>query len=169
MKLLVMSDTHGDAEIIQVVKERHPGVDVVIHCGDSELDYQHPYLEGVKRVRGNCDRDSRFPEELQFEIENKKVYVTHGHLLNVKSTTMNLFYRAKEVEADAVLFGHSHLLGAELIDNILFVNPGSLLKPRGIDEKSYAVLEYNDSIWKVTAYTDQGEEIFQKEYPLEEL
>ncbi|QBK26445.1 metallophosphoesterase [Ureibacillus thermophilus] len=167
MKLLVMSDTHGDAEIIQTVKNRHPEVDVVIHCGDSELDYKHPYFEGVKRVRGNCDRDKRFPEEELFEVEGKKIYVTHGHLYNVKSTTMNLFYRAKEVEADAVFFGHSHVLGAELVENTMFVNPGSLLKPRGLDKKSYAVIEFKDNLWKFTAYTDNGEEIAQKEFRLE--
>jgi len=167
MKILVMSDTHGDAEIIQTVKSRHPEADVVIHCGDSELDYDHPYLEGIKRVRGNCDRDKRFPDEELFEVEGKKIFVTHGHLFNVKSTVMNLFYRAKEVEADAVFFGHSHVLGAELVDNALFVNPGSLLKPRGMDKKSYAVVDCKENVWRVTAYTDQGEEIFQQEFQLE--
>ncbi|WP_342462807.1 metallophosphoesterase [Ureibacillus sp. FSL K6-8385] len=164
MRILVMSDTHGDAEIIRKVRNRHPEADTVIHCGDSELDYEHPYLEGAKRVRGNCDRDKRFPNEELFEAEGKKILVTHGHLFNVKSTTLNLFYRAKEVEADAVFFGHSHLLGAELIDDILFVNPGSLLKPRGIDQKSYVLVDFLEEIWKVTAYTDQGEEIFQTEF-----
>lgn len=168
MRVLVMSDTHGDAEIIQKVRNRHPEVDVVIHCGDSELDFNHPYLEGVERVRGNCDRDRRFPEEALFEINGKKLFVTHGHLFNVKSTTLNLFYRAKEVEADAVFFGHSHVLGAELEDNILFVNPGSLLKPRGSNYKSYAVVDFHDEGWKVTAYTDQGEVLFQKDFRLNE-
>lgn len=167
MKLLVMSDTHGDAEIIKVVRARHQDVDRVIHCGDSELDFEHPYLDSVKRVRGNCDRDKGFPEEEFIEIEGKKIFVTHGHLFNVKSTTMNLFYRAKEVGADAVFFGHSHVLGAELVDNIFFLNPGSLLKPRGLDEKSYAIVEFVEGAWKVTAFSDKGEEIFQKEFPLE--
>lgn len=162
-----MSDTHGDAEIIKIVRKRHQDVDCVIHCGDSELDFEHPYLDGVKRVRGNCDRDSRFPEEEQFEIAGKKIFVAHGHLFNVKSTTMNLFYRAKEVEADAVFFGHSHVLGVELVDNILFLNPGSLLKPRGLDEKSYAIVEFVEDTWKVIAFSDQGEEIFQKDFVLE--
>lgn len=167
MKMIVMSDTHGDAEIIKVVRDRHLEVDWVIHCGDSELDFDHPYLEGVKRVRGNCDRDNRFPEEERFDIEGKSIFVAHGHLFNVKSTTMNLFYRAKEVSADAVFFGHSHVLGAELIDNILFLNPGSLLKPRGLDEKSYALVEFDEGSWKITAFSDQGEVIFQKAFPLE--
>ncbi len=168
MKLLVMSDTHGDAEVIKRVREANSNVDAIIHCGDSELAFDHPYLEGVWKVRGNCDRDDRFPDEELFEIEGMKVFVAHGHLLNVKSTIMNLLYHSKEVEANVAFFGHSHVLGAELVDNILFVNPGSLLKPRGIAKKSYVVVEWLDHAWNVTAYTDAGEEIFTNTYELTE-
>ncbi|MDN4493598.1 metallophosphoesterase [Ureibacillus aquaedulcis] len=168
MKLLVMSDTHGDAEVIKRVREANKNVEAIIHCGDSELAFDHPYLEGVRKVRGNCDEDDRFPNEDLFEVEGLKVFVAHGHLLNVKTTIMNLLYRAKEVEAKAAFFGHSHVLGAELVDNMLFVNPGSLLKPRGIAEKSYAVVEFTNHKWKVTAYTDKGVEIFTNTYELTE-
>ncbi len=166
MKLLVMSDTHGDAEVIKRVRERHMDVDAVIHCGDSELPFDHEYLEGAKRVRGNCDRDTRYPEEELFDVSGKKIFVAHGHLFNVKSTTMNLFYRAKELEADAVFFGHSHVLGCELLDNVLFVNPGSLLKPKGIDDKSYTIVEFVNDEWIVSGYTDEGKEIFSKRFTL---
>jgi len=168
VKLLVMSDTHGDAEVIQRVREANQDVDAVIHCGDSELAFDHPNLEEVWKVRGNCDRDERFPDEQLFEMEGIKVFVAHGHLLNVKSTIMNLIYRSKEVEANIAFFGHSHVLGAELVDNILFVNPGSLLKPRVIADKSYAVVEWVNGAWKVTAYTDNSVEIFSKTYELTE-
>ncbi|MFY3791655.1 metallophosphoesterase [Ureibacillus sp. MALMAid1270] len=166
MKLLVMSDTHGNAEVIKQVSERHKDVDTVIHCGDSELAFDHEYLENTKRVRGNCDRDSRFPNEELFSLSGKKIFVTHGHLFNVKSSTMNLFYRAKEVEADAVFFGHSHVLGCELLDNVLFVNPGSLLIPRGNNDKSYTIVEFVNDEWYVTAYTAERNEIFKKRFQL---
>ena len=65
-------------------------------------------------VRGNCDIDDRFPLEELFPIEDAKVFVVHGHKYNVKSTLMPLFYRAQEVQASVVCFGHSHLLGAEM-------------------------------------------------------
>lgn len=168
MRVLVMSDTHGDAVVIQQVRANHPDVDAVIHCGDSELPFDHPNLEGTKRVRGNCDRDERYPNDELFEVKGVKIFVTHGHLFNVKSTTMNLFYRAKEVGADVVFFGHSHVLGTELVDNTLFVNPGSLLKPRGIDDKSYAVVEFTNGIWNVRAYTNEGKELFSKNFHLSE-
>ena len=168
MKLLVMSDTHGDAEVIKNVCEANPHVDIVIHCGDSELPYDHPYLEGIIKVRGNCDHDDRFPLEEIFTIHEKNIFTAHGHLLNVKSNLMNLMYRAAEVSADVVFFGHSHLLGSELVENVLFVNPGSLLKPRGIKEKSYVIVTFESNIWTVTAYTNQGIEIYNKSYSLED-
>ena len=80
-------------------------------------------------------------EEQILEAENRIIYVTHGHLYNVKSTLMPLSYRAQEVNASIVCFGHSHLLGAEKIGNTLFLNPGSLTVPRGRKEKSFIVVE----------------------------
>lgn len=156
MQLLVMSDTHGDAEIIKVVRERHEDVDAIIHCGDSELPFDHPYLEGIKRVRGNCDHDARYLDEELFNVDSTIIFVAHGHLYNVKSTMMNLLYRAKEVGANVAFFGHSHVLGMELIDDILFVNPGSLLKPKGMDKKSYVIVEHIEGTWSVNAYSDMG-------------
>lgn len=166
MKLLVMSDTHRDAKVINRVRERHKDVDAVIHCGDSELPFDHEYLDGAKRVRGNCDQDIRYPEEELFTISGKRIFVTHGHLFNVKSTTMNLYYRAKELEADAVFFGHSHVLGCELLDNVLYVNPGSLLKPRGINDKSYTVVEFVDDEWNVKGLSSEGIELFSQKLKL---
>ncbi|WP_431027418.1 metallophosphoesterase [Lysinibacillus sp. LZ02] len=158
MKLLVMSDTHGDAEVIKKVRDYHPQVDAVVHCGDSELPYDHAYLEGVERVRGNCDRtDDRFPNEKVFELGETTVFVTHGHLFNVKSSILSLMYRAKEVGANICCFGHSHLLGAEMVDDILFINPGSLLKPRGRAEKSYVIVTIVDHSYTVQCFTDDSE------------
>ncbi len=155
MKLLIMSDTHGDAEVIRQVRDFHTDVEINIHCGDSELPYDHPYLDGVYKVRGNCDRlDDRFPTEQIFQLNDKKVFVTHGHLFNVKSSLLSLTYRAKELGATICCFGHSHLLGAELIDDILFINPGSLLKPRGRKEKTYIVVEMKEHAYYVNCYTN---------------
>lgn len=58
---------------------------------------------------------------------------------------MNLRYRAEEVGANVVCFGHSHIAGAELIDNMLFINPGSIILPRLRKEKTYAILEVDEA------------------------
>jgi len=155
MKLLVLSDTHRDTETMEQVIQHCQDVDAVIHCGDSELDAA--YFEGtsIHIVRGNCDFDELFEDEALFDLANNKVLVVHGHKHNVKSTLMPLNYRAQEVQASIVCFGHSHLLGAELQNGILFVNPGSLHKPRGRKEKSYAIIQKLENAWSVLFYTDE--------------
>ena len=61
--------------------------------------------------------------------------VTHGHLFNVKSGLMKLRYKALEQNANIVCFGHSHILGIEKVDDILFINPGSIRFPREGEKK----------------------------------
>lgn len=168
MQILVMSDTHSDANVIEQVKKYYPNMDAIIHCGDSELNMSHPSLSGMTVVRGNCDRDKSFPEESIVEVDGVKVYVTHGHLYNVKTSVLNLLYRGKEIGADIVLFGHSHVLGAEQIEDTLFVNPGSLLLPRGRKEKSFAIIERDEVQWSVTFYTDGNSKLSSHVFPLAE-
>ena len=168
MRIVVMSDTHGETNSIDQVRHAVSTVDAVFHCGDSELDKQHESLQDAFVVGGNCDWDSSFPAEVFTEVNGVKVLMTHGHLWQVKSTMMPLSYRAQEVGADVVLFGHSHLLGAELIDGILFVNPGSLELPRGRKEKSYAIIEKLPSEWVVTFFSNKHKELEQKKFSFTE-
>lgn len=157
MKLLIMSDTHGDSAVIEQVKEYVQDADIIVHCGDSELDYHHPFLQGIQRVRGNCDRQSAFPEEITEKLASgDTLFVTHGHLFNVKSTLMPLTYRAEELGATICCFGHSHVLGVEKIGNTLFINPGSLKKPRGRADKSFVVLTIHDAEYDVVCYNEQN-------------
>lgn len=156
MQILVMSDTHGDSDVIEKVRGFYPKVDTFIHCGDSELPFSHKALDGMKKVRGNCDIDQAFPDEAVFDIEDVTVFLTHGHLYNVKTSILSLSYRAKEVDAQIVCFGHSHILAAEMIEDVLFLNPGSLLKPRGRKEKSFALVEIEDTYFEVKFFTDEN-------------
>lgn len=159
MQVLVMSDTHGDSRVIEKVRGFYPNIDAMIHCGDSELAFSHTALEGMQKVRGNCDAESAFPNEAVFDVDNVIFFVTHGHLFNVKSSILSLSYRAKEVGAQIACFGHSHILGAEMIDDVLYLNPGSLLKPRGRKEKSFAIIETSDDRFQVHFLTDDNDRI----------
>lgn len=154
MKLLVMSDTHKDIstmeEVIRLYVEQ---VDAIIHCGDSELEASYFDDKPVSVVKGNCDYDQGFPEEKIISLEDQTILIAHGHLYQVKSTILPLNYRAQEVGATVVCFGHSHLLGAELQNGILFVNPGSLHQPRGRKEKSYSIIEKQKDCWQVLFFS----------------
>ena len=61
---------------------------------------------------------------------DKKIFITHGDLYGVKDGMTNIYYKGKEVEADIVLFGHSHIHQITEYDNIIFMNPGSISLPR---------------------------------------
>lgn len=171
MKVLIVSDSHGlTKELIELKKKYQTEVEAMIHCGDSELDADDEAMADYIAVRGNCDFDSSFQNDQLVSIKNKGIgegiafYVTHGHLYNVKMSLMNLRYRAEEVGANVVCFGHSHIAGAELIDNILFINPGSIRLPRLRKEKTYAILEVDEAKnCVVRFFSIDGKEIPQLE------
>ena len=144
MKLIVMSDSHGDTETVTAVSAL--SADAIFHCGDSELQFNDPILRNMHAVRGNCDYDERFPSSLLIDVQGKSVLAVHGHEHDVKQSLLGLYYNALETGADIVLFGHSHLYGAEMKEGILFLNPGSTKLPRGGKEASYAVVEWDETV-----------------------
>lgn len=144
MKIVVMSDSHRDKETVKEIAAL--SADAHFHCGDSELSFDHPVLKDMYKVQGNCDYQADFPLEVITSVQGKTILVVHGHLHNVKSSLMDLYYAAKEHQADIVLFGHSHLYGAEMKEGILFVNPGSTVLPRGGKVPTYAVIEWNELV-----------------------
>lgn len=157
MKIIVMSDSHGDRQTVEQVAEHE--ADAYFHCGDSELAAEDPVLAKMYQVRGNCDMDVAFPKEVEVTIGHKKIWMIHGHHHDVKNSLMTLFYQAREKEVDIVLFGHSHLYGAEMKEDILFVNPGSTLLPRGGNPATYAEIEWDEQL-KVT-FKDLDENVVQ--------
>ncbi|HYK74849.1 MAG TPA: metallophosphoesterase [Pseudoneobacillus sp.] len=141
-KILVVSDSHGLTNELVTIKEKHKAeVDLMLHCGDSELQADDPAIKDFVVVGGNCDFGSDFPKETIKTIDNKTIMLTHGHHYHVKSSLTSLEYKAKEVKANIVCFGHSHILGAEVINGILFINPGSIRLPKMRLEKTYVILE----------------------------
>ena len=114
MDLLIFSDSHGRAEAMQVVLDRQIRTpDAVIFLGDGLRDIQWLDTNGstLFDVRGNCDwfADASFPSELTVSFEEHRIFATHGHLYGVKSGLGGLIARAAELEADIVLFGHTHM------------------------------------------------------------
>jgi uncharacterized protein len=159
-KVLVISDSHGLTRELEVVRERHlHKVDLMIHCGDSELLADDKSISGYLTVKGNCDFGDGYPLETTTEIAGRKFLVTHGHKYSVKTSLMNLKFKAAEVGADIACFGHSHVLGAEVIGDTLFLNPGSIRLPRERAEKTYVILELLDESIKMSVYDISGREL----------
>ncbi|MBE6137942.1 MAG: metallophosphoesterase [Erysipelotrichaceae bacterium] len=129
MRILILSDTHSSN-----VEMDLSSFDYVFHCGDRGVFKK---LDNIYYVRGNCD--FRGPKEIEMEINNKKFYITHGDMYGVKQDYNRLFYRAKELNADVVLFGHTHRCAHFEIEDILFINPGAY-------EDTFYVIIDNDSL-----------------------
>ncbi|SHG86464.1 metallophosphoesterase family protein [Ornithinibacillus halophilus] len=165
--VVIVSDSHGLTNELLEIKERHDPT-YFIHCGDSELHPDSKELGGYIKVGGNCDFDPQFPDDQIVQVGDLTFYVTHGHLYNVKMNLMKLAYRAEEVQANVVCFGHSHVAGAEKIDQQLFINPGSIRMPRNRPDKTYAIVTWNtkEDI-SVTFYNTNGEVVEDMTYHTE--
>lgn len=129
MKILVFSDSHLSLNnLIKMVKVEKP--EVIICGGDHskdalELSYIEDKIEYFV-VRGNCDMfDHSFKDILKFELENKKIYLTHGHLHGVKMTLTKLKKETQENKEDIVIFGHTHIPYYEIENGIHYFNPGA--------------------------------------------
>jgi uncharacterized protein len=129
----VISDTHRYKWVIEDAVKKMGEVDMIIHLGDNVQDVEEiaKYFKGkIINVKGNCDLSKSVPVEIIEIIDGKKFLITHGHRYDVKNSMTRLKFKALEVSADVVLFGHSHVSGIAYEDGIWFVNPGSPAVPR---------------------------------------
>ncbi|MBO0448495.1 metallophosphoesterase [Enterococcus sp. MJM12] len=154
MKYLVVSDNHGDREIlVDILQRRRDEVDYFFHCGDSELPSNDELFQTYNVVTGNCDFDPGFKSHLVMKTPLDTIYMTHGHLSNVRFGLTQISLEAKAENADICLFGHTHQIGCEAVKGCLYLNPGSISQPRGpIQIQSYAIIESSADSWEVQYY-----------------
>lgn len=148
MKIAVISDSHYNENSIKLIEKYLKDIDILLHCGDGAPDTNSikNFFNGeIYAVRGNCDITLEYPLERIIEIKDKKIYITHGHMYNVKSEYNTIFYKGKEVNADIVLFGHTHKAIVSNYDNLIIMNPGSITFPYGKDKKTMGIIDIIDS------------------------
>ncbi|HKL94293.1 MAG TPA: YfcE family phosphodiesterase, partial [Clostridia bacterium] len=133
--IIAFSDSHGyplTPAFEQILDE----TDYIFFLGDGLQGLSKLFVkDNFYAVKGNCDY-MPFDEEMEVEVENVKFFLTHGNRYGVSHDNLNLLYRAKEISADCVLYGHTHIASIEKEEGILFINPGSISTPR-ISEPSY--------------------------------
>lgn len=164
MKILIVSDSHGDREVLVELKKRYASqVEQMFHCGDSELTADDSIWDSFAVVGGNMDYDTGYPLQEVVTLGENRFFMIHGHHHDVKFSMNPLIEAAKQVNAQFAFFGHSHELGVEKRENILLLNPGSILQPRGrFNIKTYAILDIDQDKVVVTYYDRQHN-------PLEDL
>jgi hypothetical protein len=142
MRILVMSDSHGNVPLALQACDKAGDIDALFHLGDGGEDagiLAHALDIKVIHVAGNCDPGSASPRELLLDCEGKKLLLMHGDACGVKIGLGMLEKRAREAGVDAVLFGHTHRATVTTLSGILAVNPGTLM--RTAQQKSFAILE----------------------------
>ena len=146
MEYLVISDSHGRADLVDLALEKQVHKpDAILFLGDGlrdlrVLEYQDLH---VRCVRGNCDFYTAFegqnvPEYALLEVGAYRILIMHGHTHGVKGGMERALGFAAESQADVLLYGHTHVPvqqwyaagtrigGHELQKPLLAANPGSL-------------------------------------------
>jgi len=151
MKILVLSDSHGSTAVMRtVIQKFEKDAGAVIHLGDFFIDAIRNKPEcSLHFVRGNCDGSSydgaEVPTEKVVDIGGIKIFMTHGHRYGVKYGMDRLVYAALEREADVCLYGHTHAPAVFREEGIIYMNPGSISRPRDARAPSYGVLDIENS------------------------
>ena len=145
MKLVVMSDSHGNVDAVEKVIAQNQDADGFYHLGDGWRDFAFTTLEpGVLRigVRGNCDMSATLPQKDVRTLEGVRIAAVHGEDLNGVPDAVML---AVKVHAKVVLHGHTHIPNIEFANGVYVICPGTL-KYRAV--QTYAVLELKDGTVK---------------------
>ena len=146
MEYLVLSDSHGRADLVEraLALQVH-APDAILFLGDGlrdlrVLEYQD---YSVRCVRGNCDFYTLFegqsaPEHALLEVGAYRILMMHGHTHGVKGGMERAVAFAAQSEADLLLYGHTHLARQQWLDAgarfgtcvlkkpLLVCNPGAL-------------------------------------------
>ena len=159
MKLLIISDIHGSSYYAKMIPEifKLEKADEIIILGD--LYYHGPrnplpkdyspmdvcnilnsLKEKLKVVMGNCDAlvdetisDFNFHDHLLLNINNKRIYFTHGDKYNQDVLPDEKF--------DIMFYGHFHTGFIRKKNNLIFANPGSLSLPKNNTRHSYIIMD----------------------------
>ena len=172
MKVVIFSDSHGDAETMcGVVEKEKP--DMIIHLGDGvadaeQLNKKYPGIEMIN-VLGNRDSDKEDEEWIKFaEICGKRFIFTHGHTLisfsydnehkDYRQTDEGRIKSSKHISkiirdynADVFLHGHTHepYINRTQVTpekTCWIMNPGSIRRVDGsIYTPVYGVLRFDES------------------------
>lgn len=129
MKILVLSDSHGNLSHMERAVERE-APRLILHLGDcwrdaERLSARFPDIP-LEQVPGNCDFRPGEPAEKLLCLEDRRILLCHGHTYGVKQSLLTAGFAAEEQDLDLFLFGHTHRPLVDMRGKTLFLNPGSI-------------------------------------------
>lgn len=152
-RIIVVSDSHGDADSLRAAFEqayRYGKIDAAVFLGDGAGDFEalKPFLYHKQTicyaVKGNNDWTSFEQDEILFTVNGVRFFACHGHTRRAKYGLERLWYAAREREAQAVLYGHTHRERIDLEYGMPLINPGAVCE-RSRLRSAYAELLVEES------------------------
>ena len=130
MRILVLSDSHGDLGSFRLAVDAQPSADVIAFLGDGENDAdkmnRQLFNKQILCVGGNCDYSRINPETRIIFCDGVRIFCTHGHRQSVKYGTERLIADAVKAKANIALYGHTHVQHYECVNGLHLFNPGSI-------------------------------------------
>jgi uncharacterized protein len=149
----VLSDTHSHSmqEIPSALLEGIKNYDLIIHLGDfvnPELVEHLKSFNNFYGIAGNHDPHtikSVLPSRDVVEVNGKRLGLIHGYWFPFFCQHRSLA-RFQKDKVDAILYGHTHIIRNEMINDILFFNPGSASALWPAPWKTFGVLNVGETI-----------------------
>lgn len=171
MKIFCISDTESPPETLKIwlkfCKNDLKSSDKIFHLGDGiknikEMfsDYKTSYIKGNHDMAYDCNT-----KELRKNINNHKFYLFHGRRKNIVAEKINMFsnhlrkkfgmrisldsyynqlFRTYKNKHDIVLYGHMHTPRIDIVENTIFLCPGSFSHKSSIKKPTYATIDVSE-------------------------
>lgn len=155
MKILVVSDLHGNLDACKLVWELYQkeNPDKVVMCGDifegwygnnsDQMNAIFNMMSGkIYSVKGNNDSDEdcrfapfTFVGNLVWQHFSRQLFFTHGQRYNrmILPPILN--------KNDLLVYGHTHVGSLSRVKGLYVLNVGSLWLPRGKAPKTYGIID----------------------------
>jgi uncharacterized protein len=153
VRIGVLSDTHiHDMKDIPVsLLNIFKSFDLVIHLGDFaclELVEYFRSFNNFYGIAGNHDPHSVkaiLPRADVIEVNGKRLGLLHGYWFPFFTQERSIARFRKE-KVDAILYGHTHVIRNEMVQNTLFFNPGSIFALWPAPWKTYGIVNVGDTL-----------------------
>jgi putative phosphoesterase len=139
MKIVLTSDNHGDMHSLKKIAQIHNDASLYLSCGDSELSdvYIYPFVS----VKGNCDYFSNYNNNIIVKTPIGNMMIKHHPILTPEEI--------KQYDVKIFVHGHTHVRRFEMINNVIYINPGAIKNSRDGHYGSYAIVNITEENVKV--------------------
>ncbi len=162
MKILVVSDTHGELDNVNKIVEKFKGrdIDIVIHLGDDSPDAEP--LKNLGKplyvVPGVYEPHYKNPDTVRrmvINVEGLKILLSHTETKhqNDPPEEEDPLEKLKNTDINMLFHGHTHIPKVVIDGRKIILNPGHLKKS---DKKgyppTYAIVDIDKSKIRITIH-----------------